>query len=633
METFRQLIRGWLGKVLLVLFLIPFALVGIEGYFSGQGKEATAVKVDKTDISQTAVNTAVESQRKQLLEQVQGDESRLNNAAIQKSVVDSLISRAILLQQAKKLGFELNDEQVAQLVRQEPTFQENGQYSEKLFQTYLKNSGASLAQLLNEVREQVALRQLAGGVGETGIVTKTDINRLALIQTEKRSVQVASLPLSEFAGQVNVTNQQITDYFNKNSKKYVLPENVDLDYVELDNTALASQVQVSDADLQAQYQAMQAKSSGKEERHVQHILIEVNAKTPDATAKQQIEKIAARLKAGEDFGTVAKQTSQDAGSAANNGDLGLISKGSFLGAFDDTAFSLPVNQVSNPVRSDSGYHLIKVSEIKKEAVASFESLKTQLEVQARQAKLDELYSNTVNQLNDIAVGTDNMQDLAKTQKLIVNSLKGVSKSNATAPINNPAVKAALFNEDVVQGEHKVSTGIEIEPGKTIWVKVNAYHPARAKTLIEATPEIKQVLTQDALKAKAELKAQGIIQALQTKNPAQAQQENNIAFRDIGQVSRLSGAPIDLERKIFSLPKPKVNQWSAGTLVQGNNLLIVAVSSVEAGNADTLQEEQRQQLSSSLSSLRGQQDLADYVYYLKSKAKIKMNLADDTQAKK
>ncbi|RYZ96947.1 MAG: peptidylprolyl isomerase, partial [Moraxellaceae bacterium] len=161
MEAFRRLIRGWLGKVLLIIFLIPFALVGIEGYFSGMGKEQTAIKVNKTKISQTALDAAVENQRKQLLGQVQGDETQLNDSVIKKLVSDSLVSRALLLEQAKKLGFELSDQQIGQLIRQEPSFQENGQYSETLFQTYLKNSGTSLNQLLNDVREQVAIQQLA----------------------------------------------------------------------------------------------------------------------------------------------------------------------------------------------------------------------------------------------------------------------------------------------------------------------------------------------------------------------------------------------------------------------------------------------------------------------------------------
>lgn len=631
MEAFRGLIKGWLGKVLLVLFLTPLALVGIEGYFQGGGKDEAAIQVNKTEISQNVVNAAVDNQQKQLLEQVQGDQSQLNNDAIKKSVNDSLISRALLLQQAKKAGFELSDQQVAQLIRQEPSFLEDGKYSEELFQGYLRSSGTSLAQLLNEVREQVALRQLAGGINDTGLATKADVDRLAVIQTEKRVVHIASLPLASFAKDITISEKQISDYYSKNKKQYLVPENVDVDYVILNSDALANQVVVTDADIQAQYKALQSKSVSAEERNIQHILIEVNDKTNDAKAKQQIEQIAARLKAGEDFGKLAGELSQDPGSAPNNGELGFLSKGSFPGAFDDAAFGLAVNQVSKPVRSDAGYHLIKIAEIRKTDIASLESMRAQLETDARQSKLDELYGEAVNTLNDIAVDTDDIQDLAKAEKLMVNSAKNVAKNTQLAPFNMALVKEALFNDDVIQGDRKISTGVEFEPGKTIWLKVDRYNPQREQTLVEANSNIKQALELQARIAKAQSKAKTIIDALKTEDPVQVQQKNNVSFQNIGEVSRMSGAPIELERTIFRLAAPKAGKWNAGSYQQGDNLIVVAVSKVVAGDAESLKAEERQQLLTTLSSLRGQQDLADYVQYLKSKAKIKI-VGEDSKTK-
>ncbi len=623
MESFRSLIKGWLGKVLLVLFLTPLALVGIEGYFQGNGKDKAAIKVNKTEISQSVLDAAIDSQQKQLLEQVKGDVSQLNNDAIKKSVTNSLISRALLLQQAKKAGFELSDQQVAQLIRQEPTFQQDGKYSDELFQNYLKSTQTSLAQILNDVREQVALRQLAGGINDSGLASKADIDHLAVIQTEKRTVHIASLPLVTFAKDINIKDKQIADYYKQNKKQYMVPENVDVDYVVLNRESLANQVTITDADIQAQYAALQAKSGSGEERNIQHILIEVNDKTSDAQAKQQIEKIAARIKAGEDFGKVAAEVSQDAGSASNNGQLGFLTKGSFPGPFDDTAFSLAVNQVSKPVRSDAGYHLIKVTEVKKSDVASLDSMRPALETQARQTKLDELYSEAVNSLNDLAVDTDNIQDLAKVQKLLVNSAKNVAKNSQVAPFNSTLVKDVLFNDEVIQGERKISTGIDIEPNQTLWVKVNNYRAAREQTLTEANTQIKQSLELQTQLAKAKAKAQEIIDGLKAKDPAQVQQLYSVSFQNIGEVSRMSGAPLELERTIFKLPTPKNGKWSAGYYQQGDSLIVVAVSNVVAGNPNSLKAEERQQLMTTLSGLRGQQDLADYVQYLKSKAKIKI----------
>jgi peptidyl-prolyl cis-trans isomerase D len=476
---------------------------------------------------------------------------------------------------------------------------------------------------MTDMREQVALRQLAGGINSTSVVSPKDVDQLAKLQTEKRQIYVASLPLSGFSQGIQITPQQISDYYNKNKANMKTTENADVDYVVLDSATFASQVKVTDADIQAQYQALQAKSTGNEERHIQHILIQVNDKTPEAAAKKQIEDIAAQIKAGKDFGALAKQYSQDAGSASNNGDLGTIAKGSFPGAFDDTAFSLPVNQVSAPVRSSAGYHLIKVLDIKKANSGSLESMRPQLEQQARQAKADELYANAVNAMNDQAVNVDNLQDLAKAQHLTVSTAKGLQRNNQVDPLNKSAVKAVIFSDDVIQGDRKISSGIELDPTHTLWVKVNNYYPVRAQSLAEATPAIQKILQQQAMLAKAQEKAKFIIDALQKKTSDQVQQEAGVSFQSIGELGRMSSMPQDVQRVAFSLPVPKDGHWQAGTLQQGENLLVVAVASVKAGDPASTDATTKLQLAKMLGSMRGGQELSDYLHYLKAHASIDM----------
>lgn len=624
METFRQLIRGWLGKVLLVIFLVPFALVGIEGYFHGMGKDAAAVKVDGAKVTQTDIDNALNTQRQRLLAQLQGDASQINEAALRKAVIDSLVSRTLLLNQAGKLGFNLSDQQVGQIIRGMPEFQVEGKYSDTVFQNALRQSGMSMNQLLNEVRQQAAMKLLAGTLGDTALVSQQDLDRLIAIQAEKRDIHVASLPLSGFAQGVSVTTQQVNDYYNKNKASLKTTENADVEYVVLDAASFAPQVTVSEADIQAQYQATAVKSAGAEERHVQHILVEVNDKTTDAAAKKQIDEIAAKLKGGQDFAAVAKQFSQDAGSAAQGGDLGFIQKGSFPGAFDDTAFGMQVNQVSAPVKSAAGYHIIKVLEIKKPDVPTLEAMRPQLEQQVRQSKQDDLFSSAVNSLNDLAVNTDALADLAKAQRLTVEQVQGFTSSNQQPPLNTPTVKQAIFNDDVIGGDRKISTGIQLDPTRYIWLKVANYRPVRAQSLAEATPVIKQKLEHEAMLAKAQEKAKAVIAALKTKSPEVVQQENGIVFQSLGQLTRASAGAQSMQviKTAFSTPAPAAGQWSANQLTQGDNLLIVAVSGISTGDVSSISEQERVQLKNLVVGMYGQQELADYVKYLKSKAKIK-----------
>lgn len=624
METFRQLIRGWLGKVLLAFFFLLLALGGIEGYFNSMAKDATAVKVDGTKVTQTEIDNALNTQRQRLLAQLQGDASQINEAALRKAVVDSLVSKTVLLNQSSKLGFNLSDQQVGQIIRGMPEFQVEGKYSDTVFQNALRQSGMSMNQLLGEVRQQAAMKLLAGSIGDTSLVSQKDIDRLIAIQAEKRDIHVASLPLSSFAQGISVSSQQISDYYNKNKASLKTTENADVDYVVLDSASFASQVTVSEADIQAQYQATAVKSAGAEERHVQHILVEVNDKTTDAAAKKQIDDIAAKLKAGQDFAAVAKQFSQDAGSATQGGDLGFIQKGAFPGAFDDTAFSMQVNQVSAPVKSAAGYHIIKVLDIKKPDVPTLEAMRPQLEQQVRQSKQDDLFSTAINSLNDLAVNTDALADLAKAQRLTVAQVKGFTSATQQPPLNSPVVKQAIFNDDVIGGDRKISTGIQLDPTRYIWVKVVNYRPVRQQSLDEATPVIKLKLEHAAMLAKAQEKAKAVIAALKTKSPEVVQQENGVVFQSLGLLTRASAGAQSMEviKTAFSTPAPAAGQWSASQLTQGDNLLIVAVSGIDAGDVTTITEQERAQLKNAVAGIYGQQNLADYVKYLKSRAKIK-----------
>lgn len=620
MEGFRTLMRGWLGKVLMVVLMLPFVLVGLEGYFSSGANSETAATVDDNNISRTELEQRVGDQRKALLEKVGGNADLIDETVLNDQVLDNLIAQSVLLSQAHKLGVQMSDNQIVEMLHKEPSFQKDGKFADELFQTYLKNSGQDKVTLFKMIRDQTSLSLLAQGVNNTGVAGGSEVDRLMKLQTERRDVQLASLLAEPYLAQVNVSAAQINTYYNANKAKLKSIEQVNVDYIALDSSALADQVAVTDADLKTQYQTMVQAASGTEERRAQHILIAAD-KLGDAAAKKKAESLAAQIKAGTDFGTLAKANSDDQGSAVNNGDLGFAGHGVYVPEFDKALYALQVNQVSAPVKTEFGYHIIKLLEIKKADVPSFDSVKAQLNVEVRQAKLDAAYGDLTSQINELAAGSDSLVEIAKAHKLSIAHSGLIGRAGGVADFSNKDFLATAFNDESTK-DRKVSSGIAISPTRTMWIQATQYLPVKQLTLAEATPAIRSTLQLQGALALAKTKAEQIAASLNAgKSLAETAATFGVTFQNMGEVSRQSGLPSPvLSQAAFSVQAPSAGRVNATTATAMSGVAVVAVSRV-ADDLAAVTPEQRTQMQTSLSQLRGQQELDDYVEYLKNQAKV------------
>ena len=209
MESFRKVIKGWLGKVLLILFLTPLALVGIEGYFSGGKSEDSAKVVNGQDISNKELEALTKTFKEQYLSYANGDETLLNQSFIQNKALDTLVARTLLLQQAEELGISLSDTQIEQMVAQQPNFQENGKFSETLYANYLRSVGMTNDALIVNLRQDHALKMLTSTFTDYALVSKPDIQQIANLQTEQRTLHLASIKLDEYKKNIKVTPQEV----------------------------------------------------------------------------------------------------------------------------------------------------------------------------------------------------------------------------------------------------------------------------------------------------------------------------------------------------------------------------------------------------------------------------------------
>ncbi|MBJ9984339.1 SurA N-terminal domain-containing protein [Acinetobacter sp. S40] len=622
MESFRTIIKGWLGKVLLVLFLTPLALVGIEGYFGSHNKADVAKNVNGQDIPKKDVENLTKTYKDQYLSMVHGDETLLNQPFIQQTALDTLVARTVLLQQAEKLGISLSDGQIEKMLAQQPSFQENGKFSQTLYENYLRSVGMTSQALITSLRQDHALKMLTSSINNTALVSKADINQIATLQTEQRTLHLASIKLDDYKKGITVSNQEITDYYNKHPNSFKQVASVDVDYVVLSPVQVVTNAAVTEAELQQAYKAFVEKQQKDAKRDVKHILITTDARS-DADAQKLANDVYAKINAGTlSFADAAKQYSDDTSSKNEGGLLTAYQAGVFSAEFDQAVNSLSNGQISKPVKTQYGYHIIEANTVAA-TIPSFESEKARLTAEVQKSKAANAYSDAVNNLNEMVVSSDDLTVITQEVKSThVESTKGVTLAAGHPVLSDPNVKTRIFNDDVKNGDRNVSSNIQLANGDTVWVKVRNYYAAGVKPLAQATADVKAKLIEDKAYQAAKAKLTQSLEAFKNQPAAQVVAASGIKFEDAGTFTRSQGLKREIERAAFSVSAPKEGFWSVTTAKLPDELVVVGVSNVNSTTANALTPEQLNELSKLYQQFRGQQELDDYTQYLKSKAKIK-----------
>ena len=621
MEAFSKIIRGWLGITLLVAIAIVLVATSMVGYFERSNDPNIAKTVNGQKIATKEVDELVKKYQEQYLQAVNGDETRLNTGFIRQSTIDSLVGRSVLSQQAEKLGIALSDAQLEKMIAQQPSFQENGKFSNTLYENYLRSVGMTNQDLLANLRQDHALKMLVSSLSNTALVSHVDMQQIAKLQSEQRELHLASIKLDGFKAKQNASAAEISAYYNQHKSEFNQVAKVDVDYVLLSPVqVLKANAPVTDAELQQAYNAFVKEQTAKAQREVKHILITLDNRN-DAAAQKLANEVYAKIQAGMSFADAAKQFSDDTSSKADGGVIAGYQAGAFSKDFDAAVAALAPNQISKPVKTQYGYHIIEASPLQVN-VPSLEQEKARLTAEIQKNKAATAYSDAVNRLNDTVVSSDSLQPI--TQEITatrIESVNGLTLTNDHPYLSDSNVKMRLFGDDVKNGDRTVSSSIQLANGDSIWVKVRNYQAAGIPPLAQISAQVRaKVIEQKAYNA-AKASIQAMLNEFKTQPAATVVAKYAYVFENAGTFSRSQGLKREIERAAFSLNTPKTGFWSVAPTKLPNELVVVAVSKVNP-SAAVVSPEQTKQLGQLYQQMRGQQELQDYTEYLKSKAKIK-----------
>jgi len=619
LQNIRDNSQGWIAKTIIGVIIALMALTGFDAIFRATSHSQDAAKVNGEEISQNELAQAVDMQRRQLAQQLgkDFDPAMLNDQMLREAALKGLIDRKLLLQGAADAKFGFSEAALDQQILLTPEFQVDGKFSADRFDQVVRQLGYTRMQFRQMLGQEMLIGQVRAGIAGSAFITDAQVDAFARLEKQTRDFATLTLPADP--SNVKVTDDEIKAHYDEHAKEFLSPEQVVLDYIELKKSSFFDKVSVKDEDLQAAYQKEIANLA--EQRRAAHILIEVNDKMTDAQAKAKVEEIQQRLAKGEDFAALAKELSQDPGSSAKGGDLGYAGKGVYDPAFEDALYALNKDQVSAPVRSQFGWHLIKLLGVEAPSVPTFASLKEKLTTDLKSALVEQKFVEATKQLEDTAFESSDLAQPAQDLGLKVQTTAPFGREGGEGLTANRAVIQAAFSPEVLE-EGSNSSALELDPETVLVVRSKEHRQPEQLPLEAVSSAIRAQLTKEHASEAVKTKGQALLAGLRDgKTPLAAKQEGQ-SWKVVEAATRSQeGVDPQVLQALFRMPKPEgKDKPGYGSLTAADgSFVIVRLNGVNQATPPT--DEEKAQYRRFLASREGQQDFAAYRAQLQSTAKI------------
>jgi peptidyl-prolyl cis-trans isomerase D len=590
LQSIRDRATGWIAWVIVILISIPFALWGIQEYLSPASNVAVAI-VNGNEVGINEFQRTYQRQRSQLqaLLGQSFDINQIDEDRLREESLNQLINDEVVLQAAIAGGMRIGDQQLAHAIQSEEQFQSNGIFSEELYQGWLRQQGYSPGGFENDLKRSMLAEQLVAGLAASAIVSDREIENVVRVQGQKRLVDTLNVPLSRFAD-VTVDEAAISAHYEANQADFVSPEEVKLKYIEISRDAIAAGVDVDDEELRAVYDERKRDLQTPEQRSASHILLTIDDGADEdavAEARARLEDLKKQIDGGASFVDLAREHSEDPGSAGQGGSLGTISRGFMDPAFEDAVFALALGEVSDPVRSAFGLHLIKVDSISESRLPSFDEVRDKLRAEYQDDKAERIFVDQVDTMATLAFeNPESLDEVADALGLTP------SVSDWVSPIpalndgigRNPAVTAAAFNPDVLTDGFN-SEPIDLDASRVIVLRVAEHRPSRQRTLAEVHERIEKLLAAQEARRLAEDSGRMLLERLQDGEDAQnvATQSELVWSGDAELTRDARATDMSVVNTAFRLERPGAGQTVyGGTATDGGSFVIVALKSVTDG---------------------------------------------------
>jgi peptidyl-prolyl cis-trans isomerase D len=615
LQQIRDRITGKFALAILALIALPFVFFGINYNFIGLGY---AAKVNGEEISVVAFETAYRNQLLSLAEQGTEIPTELRSL-VRDGVLDSQIRDVLLEQYLDEAKFEVSDDLVTDFIQREATWQVDGEFSREAYYLWLEQRAIGPAEFEASQRQGLERNQLQRGIAATAFVTPSEYRRYLNLYGEQRQVSIAEVDIAALTASIEVGEDEIQAFYDERPDDFRSPESVDLSFIELRRDALADTVEITEDELQEYYAVSSSRFLQDEQRQARHILIPFG--DDEAAAEQEAAALAARAAAGEPFEDLARQYSKDAGTAQQGGDLGMRAR--LSGALGDAIFSMERGKIEGPVRTNFGFHVIRLDEIRTGGPLPLAEIRTELERELRLDKAEATYARVERELANALFDADSIATLGAAVNLEVKTAAGFQRSGGEPFGANQAAIDAIFSDRVLQ-DREISDIVELDATRSIVVAVDDYHEAARRPLAEVRDGVINAIRSERAFAIANERVAQLETALRagTEFSEAAAAVPGVEPRTIVVSRQATDGDGRIRAAVFQEKKPLPGQPRIGTaFTENGNYAVYSVTASAPGRPESIPLQERDDMKLQLGFASGSQDFASLIMNLEQQAEI------------
>ena len=659
LQKIREGVGRWIAGAILGMIAIAFIFWGVDPSITGG---AFAAKVNGEDVSLIDFERAYLSQQSQYQDLYRVEMSPDVQREMRLSALEGLIRNNALLQGVQSEGYAISDDRLIEEVRLRPEFQVGGEFSIDLLRSRLITEGISEEFFLELQREQLALFELQNGVARSVFITPTEFAKYVELYQQEREVGYATFEADNFSDQVELDESEILSHYENNLARFYSEESVDLEYIEIFRSDIANEIEITEELLQGYYEDEQYRFQTEEERRARHILI--NSPQDDPEAEARASEVLSRLESGEQFDVLATELSEDAGTSGQGGDLGWVNRGLLLGPFEDALYAMEIGEVQGPIKTNFGYHIIRLDEVRAGDVQSFDSLRDQLALDYQNARAEELFYNTANDLADGAFDAfDELAGVAADVGYPLQTFNGLTRTGSVSPFGNSTlVTQTAFSAELLE-QRENSSLVEIESDHVLVFRVIDHHPPAQQSLEVVQSSIEEELIQLASTSLAEVAAEEFLTQIaevlsdntlpqmtddeETVNVSDQQTDgmtvaeegsNRDAISELIALAIEQGGvwtetrwvertdpvvPAEILGAAFRRPKTQDQAMSQRVFLTGGDQAVFTVFGLRGGNEDSLSLNEQEQLKNQLGQQIATYELTSYVGEVRQQATVRI----------
>jgi peptidyl-prolyl cis-trans isomerase D len=573
LQTMRDNAQGMIAKVIVFFIILVFALWGVESIVSLGGGEQPKATVGDKEITELEIQRLVEQQKNNLRRQFgeQYNEDLFNEGFLRQSATEQLINQKVALIQAEKLGLQAASQAIDEQIVSMPAFQLDGKFSKEQFQNVLRINGWSPLSFRADLANDLKVTQARAAFVLSSIETPFNVQLSEALDHEERTFRYVEITADALKDQLEITDEQVQARYDETKERYKTEELAAIEYVQLSRSALAAEQEVSDEDLDIAYQDYLEAARADEQRASSHILIEVNDERDEAAAKTLADELRSRLDQGEDFASLAKEYSDDIGTRNVGGSLGLNTKGAFVDEFETALYALEMGEMSAPVRTEFGYHIIRLDDVVAQDVEPLDAMKAQLASDIQNEKAAVQFAEMQQELSNVAFSSGVIAEVADIMSLPVTKSPLFSRNAGEGIAMNADIRRQTFEDNILL-DREISPVVETADGALVFAVVE-HQPAEIKPLAEVRDQIFAAIEAEQAAELAQLQAQAI----------QSGSQNAEWVTITTKFSEASDAPRAVQQKAFELSADE-----SAVVTTPGGYSVVAVDVVSAKDWQSMQ---------------------------------------------